>query len=203
MRHSIHAAITMVASFGLMTACAAVPAQNALPAHTINVGGNAAPSGIDSCINNVLDSMKGTWTMRFSASAKDGTVAHAQGTLAIKPMSDGRWTIMRPDKSGTFRDFSVITNYGDGLLESISVDDSFGTIYEETFLECHAPDASGRSKYVSLMEPSSGPYADTMTITRTGWGTADHHYSFDVIEWANGSYALSTRSGERTGGLPE
>ena len=184
-------------ALGVLTACTSGPAQQALPEHAIKVGGNAAPSDLDSCINDAIGSMAGKWVMQFSASSRKGTVGQTEGTLIIGPKSEGRWTIRRPNKAGEFVPFSTITNYGEGLLDSISVDDSFGTIYEETFVECHAPDASGRFRYVSYMQPTRGPFSNSMTITRTGWGTPNHHYSIDVIEWDDGSYALSTRAGER------
>ena len=188
---------------GVAAACTAAPAPQVLPEHAIKVGGNTAASDLDTCINEAIDSMAGEWIMRFSASSRKGTVGHTEGRLVIEPLGRGRWTIHRPDAAGVFVPFSNITNYGGGLLESISVDDAFGTIYSETFVECHAPDASGRFRYVSYMEPTRGPFSNSMTITRTDWGTPDHHYSWDVIEWDDGTYALSTRAGERVGLLGE
>ena len=94
--------------------------------------------------------------------------------------------------------FSEITNYGDGQLESIRLDAVSTTIFQERYTECHPPDASGRFKYVSTLMQGL-PDGNAMHVTRTGWGSADYHYSFDVMEGTADPalYALRTRAGER------
>lgn len=170
-------------------ACATAPNPNIIPV------GSTAVADLDTCINNAFTSMEGRWHMRFSLSGPDGKVAHSDGHLAIAVIDDNRWIIQRPGPSGEYENYSEITNYGDGLLESHFIKNPDSVIWTETYLECYSPDASGRFKYVSTLTQSVAGGED-LNVTRTGWGSADYHYSIDVMQGET-TYALRTRSGVR------
>jgi hypothetical protein len=190
--------VTRHASFLVLllgvAACASAPAPRS---HVIAVG-SALPADLDTCINDAFTSMAGGWHMRFDVSMPDGTVMRSNGHLRIQPKEENRWIILRPNHVGTYVPFSEITNYGDGQLESVRLDTVSTIVFQERYTECHPPDASGRFKYVSTLNQGL-PDGNHMHVTRTGWGSADYHYSFDVMEGAAdpGLYALRTRAGER------
>ena len=177
-----------------LAACTAAPVPQS---HVVAVG-STRPADLDTCINDAFTSMAGGWHMRFTVSLPDGTVAGSDGHLQIRPVADNRWIILRPDATGAFAPFSEITNYGQGRLESIRLDAAATTIFQERYTDCHPPDASGRFKYVSTLDQAL-PDGNHMHTTRTGWGSADYHYSVDVMEGDTNPalYALRTRTGER------
>lgn len=185
----------------MLTACTTTPAPAATLPHVIAIGGTAPMVDIDTCIDDAFTNMTGQWHMRFAATGTDGNVSRDEGHLTIAPKSFGRWTILRPDAAGTMTPFSIITNYGDGQLESVRLTPASNTIFEETYLECHAPDESGRTKFVSTLDETQAATGTIMRTTRTGWVSPTDLYSIDIIEAAGGAspYAISTRFGERVG----
>lgn len=180
---------------------ACVSPAPAPPPHALMVGGTAPMADIDTCIDEAFTSMAGEWRMRFAASRADGRVTRNEGHLTIAPNGFGRWIILRPDASGAMTPYSEITNYGSGTLESVRLDPASRTIFEETYLECHAADASGRTKFISTLDQTHNATGRIMRTTRTGWASPGHLYSVDIIEATDGSgtYAISTRFGERVG----
>jgi hypothetical protein len=183
---------------GALAACATAAPATPPQRHVIAVGSSTPATDLDTCINDAFTRMAGGWHMRFDASLPDGTVTHSDGHLQVRPVAGDRWIILRPNHVGDYVPYSEITNYGDGQLESVRLDAVSTTIFQERYIACHPPDASGRFKYVStLLEAMPG--GAPLRVTRTGWGTADHHYSIDVMESADGTgqYALRTRAGER------
>jgi hypothetical protein len=191
-------------AFAILTlsACATAgpaPAPAIAAAHIITAGSKTPAPDLDACLNDTFTGMAGQWTMRFAKSGPGGAIDSNQGTLTIKPKTRDRWIIQRPGPSGAMQDFSEITHYGDGQMESVRLAAGAQTIFEERYLECHTPDASGRAKFVSTLDQRLRRGGPMMRTTRTGWVSAGHIYSIDVSEALDGSgeYALSTRFGTR------